>query len=253
MMMTKRNAFLIHLGFSLLIFLILLLMIVYVWYPAPYFDASYRMKWIKIIAFVDVVLGPVLTLIIFKPGKPHLKMDMTVILLVQLSALSWGVYNAWSIHPKMTVFYDNAVYCLDRSAVHESKADSQFATSPMKAQVSAILPYPDTEKLIVEYFGTGDLTKSVVFRHGEKFISANTEATEELGKYQSDIQTVVNKNDHNKQEWNAFVANFDRVNPDWRFYPFICLEKKKTLVLDRKNNKVEGVLDFRIPSGFVLD
>ena len=56
--MSKKNAFLIHLGASFLVFIILLLMIIYVWYPAPYFDASYRMKWITVIAFVDLVIGP---------------------------------------------------------------------------------------------------------------------------------------------------------------------------------------------------
>jgi len=252
-MMTKRNAFLIHLGLSLLIFLILLLLIVYVWYPAPYFDASYRMRWIKIIAFVDVVLGPVLTLIVFKPGKPRLKMDMAIILLLQISALSWGVYNAWSIHPKMTVLYDNAVYCLDRTGVQDSKADKKYAQSPMKAQISAILPFPKTMEMLEEYFSTGDLTKAVVFRHGEKYVSVSKEMTAELGKYQTDIQTVVSKNDHDKQKWNEFMANFEEVNPDWRFYPFLCLEKKKTLVLDRKHNKVDGVLDFKLPTTFVLD
>lgn len=251
-MMTKRNAFLIHLGFSLLIFLILVLMIVYVWYPAPYFDAAYRMKWIKIIAFVDFVLGPVLTLIVFKPGKPSLKMDMTVILLVQLSALSWGVYNAWSVHPKMTVYYDNQVYCLNRSEVLEAKVDSRFVSSPIADQITAVLPYPETIEEKREYLNTGDRKLSMVFRLGEKFVTASAELTAKLDEDKQDFMTIVNRSEENKKIWETFIQSRGEIKPEWRFYPFICLDKARALVLDKNMNKVEAVLDLELPLSFIL-
>ena len=45
------------------------------------------------IFLVDVVLGPGLTLMVFKPGKPGLKFDMAAIVVLQMVALSWREKN----------------------------------------------------------------------------------------------------------------------------------------------------------------
>ena len=108
--MSKKKAFLIHLAASLFVFSIILMLIIYVWYPTPYFDTDYRMKWISMIAFVDIVLGPGLTLFIYRADKPNIRFDMTVIVVLQVTALSWGVWNAWSAHPLTNVFFDGQVY-----------------------------------------------------------------------------------------------------------------------------------------------
>ena len=39
---------------------------------------------------VDVVIGPLLTLIVFDPKKKHLKFDLVVIAALQLAALAYG-------------------------------------------------------------------------------------------------------------------------------------------------------------------
>ena len=84
--MTRFRAFTIHLTSSILIFLFFLGLMFFVWYPVPYFEIDGGWKVLRILAGVDVVLGPLLTLIVFKPGKPSLKFDMSVIVLVQLVA-----------------------------------------------------------------------------------------------------------------------------------------------------------------------
>lgn len=42
---------------------------------------------------VDTTLGPLLTLVVFKPGKRGLKFDLAVIALAQISALTYGVFT----------------------------------------------------------------------------------------------------------------------------------------------------------------
>ena len=84
----RINAFLIHLTISFIIFLVLAYLIVLHWYPLPYFHTDGGWRGIRIIAGVDLVLGPLLTLIVFKPGKPGLKFDLTLIGLAQAVALT---------------------------------------------------------------------------------------------------------------------------------------------------------------------
>jgi hypothetical protein len=62
----------------------------FVWYPPPYFEVDGGWRILRILAGVDVVVGPLLTLILFKPGKPGLKFDMTCIALMQIGALVYG-------------------------------------------------------------------------------------------------------------------------------------------------------------------
>lgn len=108
--MTKLSAFASHLGISFIIFLVVLYFIVFQWYPPPFFSSDGGWQGIRIIAGVDLVLGPLLTLIVFKPGKKGLKFDLTVIGLTQLAALGWGI---WAVHferPIAAVYAEGAYH-----------------------------------------------------------------------------------------------------------------------------------------------
>lgn len=102
--MTRFKAFAIHFAISFLIFLVVLYFILVQWYPAPLFTTDGGWRVIQIIIGVDLVLGPVLTLIVFKSGKPGLKFDLTMIALVQALALSWGIWNTYNERPAAIIY-----------------------------------------------------------------------------------------------------------------------------------------------------
>lgn len=105
--MTRITAFLIHLGISAVIFFILLYFIIFHWYPFPLFSSDGGWQGIQIIAGIDLVLGPLLTLIVFKPGKPSLKMDLSIIACIQLTALIWGSWITYKESPVAIVYSAN--------------------------------------------------------------------------------------------------------------------------------------------------
>ncbi len=105
--MTKLSAFLSHLGISFLLFIIILYIIIFHWYPEPFFTSDGGWQGIRIIAAVDLVLGPLLTLIVFKPGKKGLKMDLTIIGIIQVAALSWGIWIVHYERPIAAVYAEN--------------------------------------------------------------------------------------------------------------------------------------------------
>ena len=172
--MSKKKAFLIHLGASLFVFSIILMLIIYVWYPSPYFDTDYRMKWIMMIAFVHIVLGPGLTLLIYKVDKPNLRFDMSAIVILQLAALSWGVGNAWSAHPLINVFFDGQIYCLDRKQVEKAGVDKSMVTAGMSDNLMLVLPHPDTNEKKTEYLDSLVKGQPIVFKLGHLFEVAKT-------------------------------------------------------------------------------
>ena len=105
--MTRFNAFAIHLGISFIIFLFLAYLVVFEWYPGIFFDTDGGWRGMRIIIGVDIVLGPLLTLVAFKPGKPGLKFDMTCIGLLQTVCLIAGTYVVWSERPLAVVYVDS--------------------------------------------------------------------------------------------------------------------------------------------------
>jgi hypothetical protein len=65
---------------------------------------------LRVLIGVDVVLGPLLTLIVFKPGKRGLKFDLAFIALVQLAALVYGLTAIYRERPYFTVFSVDRFY-----------------------------------------------------------------------------------------------------------------------------------------------
>jgi hypothetical protein len=80
----------LHLALSALIALTVVLLLLAVWYPQPYFQAMGGEKLLRLLIGVDVVLGPLITLIIFDPRKPALKWDLAAIAALQVTALAYG-------------------------------------------------------------------------------------------------------------------------------------------------------------------
>jgi len=89
----RLKAFAIHLAISALIALAVIGLVFFIWYPAPLHTATGVTQIFLLLLTVDVVLGPLLTLIVYKTGKKTLIMDLTVIALLQLSALAYGVWT----------------------------------------------------------------------------------------------------------------------------------------------------------------
>jgi hypothetical protein len=75
-----------------------------VWYPGPLFEAAGGSGLLYILVGVDVILGPLLTLIVFKSGKRGMKFDLAVIGLVQFTALVYGLHVVFLARPAFIVF-----------------------------------------------------------------------------------------------------------------------------------------------------
>lgn len=153
----KLKAFSIHLSISAIIFLFILYLIFYEWYPEPFFTAQGGWKGIKLMAVVDLVLGPMLTLIIFNITK-HTKeivFDLSMIAIVQITALLWGGGQVYSQRPVALVFWGDAFYTVTSSDYTEqgievpdfSKYNSHVPPIIFSKPVSTIEEYEELNEL----------------------------------------------------------------------------------------------------------
>jgi len=102
--MTRWQAAGTHLLISASIGAAVLALMLLVWYPPPLFQAMGGAGLALILVGVDVVLGPTLTLVVFRSGKPGLKLDLTLIGVCQLAALLYGVHVVAVARPAFIVF-----------------------------------------------------------------------------------------------------------------------------------------------------
>jgi len=101
--MTRWKAALIHLAISVLVAAVASALLLGVWYPPPYFTAAGAQRLLLLVVGVDVMLGPLLTLIVFRSGKPGLKFDLAAIAVVQALALAYGFHVMLQSRPVFMV------------------------------------------------------------------------------------------------------------------------------------------------------
>lgn len=98
--LNRFQAAAIHFGISFAIFIGLVVMVFTYWYPGilNQVDQGWHQA-LMLIAGVDLVLGPLLTLLVFNPTKKSLKFDLSVIAICQLAALVAGLYTVHTTRP----------------------------------------------------------------------------------------------------------------------------------------------------------
>lgn len=100
----RWQAFGLHLLISLLIFMVLVAVIYFFWYPGFLFRYDGGLEGLKLLAGVDFVIGPSLTLLVYKVGKKTLKFDLACIAVLQLACISGGMWTVWQTRPVAVVF-----------------------------------------------------------------------------------------------------------------------------------------------------
>lgn len=110
--MNRWKAFAIHFSISVVVFLLLLAVILTVWYPGILFNIDGGWTGLRIVIGVDLVLGPLLTLIVFKAGKPGLKFDLACIGVFQAVCLTAGMWIVYSERPVALVLAYDTLYSL---------------------------------------------------------------------------------------------------------------------------------------------
>lgn len=121
----RNSAAGLHFLFSLSIFSLLVGILLQFWYPNPYFSASGGWQGLRLVAAIDLVLGPLITLVIFNTTKSRreLTMDIGIVVLLQVSALLWGIKAIYEQRPVAVVFLDTSFYTVPATAITSQGID----------------------------------------------------------------------------------------------------------------------------------
>ena len=103
-MKEKLRASAIHVIISLLIGSICASIVFLIWYPYPLAKAVGVTHIFLMLLAIDIIIGPLLTFLIYKKGKKTLKLDLFCIGLIQIFALCYGMWTVYQGKPAWLVF-----------------------------------------------------------------------------------------------------------------------------------------------------
>jgi len=156
---TRWQASGLHLLISIAIAAAVLALMLSLWYPGPLFEAAGGNDLLFILVGVDVVIGPLITLVIFRSGKRGLKFDLAVIGVLQIGALVYGMHVVYLARPAFIVFVKDqfqvaSAVQLDPEELAKAKYP-EFRQAPLGGPLLAFAELPTDRKELSDFMFLG--------------------------------------------------------------------------------------------------
>jgi len=204
MINTRLKAFATHLLLSALILIALLAIILFFWYPGELIHAG-ATTGLSIIVSVDLVLGPLLTLVVFNINKKSLKFDLAVIGLVQISSLAFGMWLVYNERPIAQVLADDGIHLV-------TKADLDLYEIAFKSNTTGVRPaaymleLPDDWSKVPEVKLMTEMVEGKPMTYREDlFMSFSNVTDDDFDKRIENIWTSPRRNELERAETESLV------------------------------------------------
>jgi hypothetical protein len=126
----------VHLLLSLLLAALAAGLVFGLWYPYPYRELMGGRELFFLVVVVDVVCGPLLTMVLYNPAKPRAELarDLGLVALIQLAALLYGLHTVMVVRPVYLVFEVDRYHAVSAVDVEEDalgKAKAPWDALPL--------------------------------------------------------------------------------------------------------------------------
>jgi hypothetical protein len=117
----KKRFFRYHLTASITIILLVSAICQFLWFPQPFLQLDGTWMALLMLAGVDIIIGPLLTLLLvsIKKSKRELSLDMAVIVIIQISALTYGLMQIEKERLIALVHYDGVFHLVPQKILAE--------------------------------------------------------------------------------------------------------------------------------------
>jgi len=232
---------LIHLCLSAAVAAAVFLPIYYFWYPDVLYDYAGGRDLFLLIVGVNMTLGPLLTMVVYVPGKWGLRFDLIVIGTLQALALAYGVHVLFESRPVYFVFVKDRfelVRANDYPEEQLAKASAGYGALPLPwtgpRLVGAKLPTDPKEQLEVALSGLGGVDVHLMPRYYVPFDAVRATAKQKG----EPLQLLRDRNPRDVAEVGALVATLRRKEDELRFLPMRAGKMDFTVVIDAKTGEV---------------
>ena len=112
-----------HLLISIAVAVAVVVLVFVVWFPGAYQEMAGGRDLLILVVLVDVIIGPLLTFAVFntKKSQRHLRRDVATIVLLQISALAYGLFSVYLARPVALVFEHDRFRVISAAEVLDSE------------------------------------------------------------------------------------------------------------------------------------
>ena len=243
--MNRVHAFLIHLGISLAIFAVLAYLVVQIWYPDFFFQTDGGWQGLRLLLGVDLVLGPLLTLIVFRAGKRGLRFDLTAIGVVQVVCLSAGIWIVHGERPLAIVYVDGSFYSVTAQSFKEVNSpvpELDALPGPYPKWVSVKLPKDYDEQSAVR----GEMLRSnrTLSTLSDRY--APFDVNDVDSREAHPLKEIIDR-DRDSKALQRWTTEHGGSPADYRYYLFGARYMYAYLGFDAKSNEFVGLLGTPAP------
>ena len=242
--MSRYRASLIHLLISIVPIGIVDGAAIWIWYPGPSLEALDAFSIIRVVVVVHLVIGPLLTLLVYKHGKRGMKFDLIVIALLQSAALAYGSYKLYDEKPDYLVFAIDRLEFIPGKQVDQSAIRyNELRTKPFAELIHVFARPPEDPDEYQRYLS------SVAF-DGKPDLERRTEYWEPWAagvdnirgqlKFLGDIRTISAEEQEIVQQ---AIDDYSEAHPNLGVLPIGGIEKDLGILLDRDSLEVLDILN----------
>jgi hypothetical protein len=241
----KARAAGIHLMICLIAAAVAAALVYLIWHPSPIDRAVGVSQIFLIVLAVDICLGPLLTFIVYSIGKPSLRFDLTVIALIQISALLYGLSTVFSGRPVFIAFTKDRfelvrMYEVDSASLSRAKPpfDHLSLLGPLWATARAPTdPKTRNDLLFSSLSGGPDLQQL------PEYFEPLSSGADEIKAHILSLSKLTEYNKKNVSELNQALVGLD--DSKFGYLPLRANATDMSVIVERSSGKVRAIVDLR--------
>ncbi|MCB1692693.1 MAG: hypothetical protein KDI19_07995 [Pseudomonadales bacterium] len=244
--MSRYRAAASHLGISLGVFIVLAAITLTFWYPGFFFELDGGWQGLRLLFCVDMVAGPLLTLIVYRAGKRGLAFDLSVIALFQSCCLALGLFVVYNERPLFLIYYDGHFYSSNAGAFTSygvTPPDYRKFTDRSPAMVYVDLPNDPIEEADVQRIFYND---SVPLWTYSRLYAPLQPHLKDIVNEGTDIKRV--RQWDKEKQLDDWLADHGGVADDYAFFPVRARYASMFLGVRKSDATIVGIVDIPIPA-----
>jgi hypothetical protein len=237
----KSRASILHFCVSVAVVLVAFLLMWAIVYTPLLFRATGASDIFTLLVAVDVVLGPLLTWVVFDRAKRSLRFDLSVIVVIQLAALTFGVWTLWHARPLYLAALGHRFDLVTLPDIPKEirKPGTQY---PLLLKWVGIKP-PDTPKeksRVLDYALGG-----VDYGHFVEYHAPIDSMAAELIKEAAPISKLKQFNRGEERAIDLWLAKHGVDENRAKFQGLKAMAQDLTVIIDGTNGRVIGLAPFK--------
>ena len=241
--MNRYSASATHFAISVTLGLVLFSCFWFVVYPSPMLLAIGGHEIFLLILGIDVVLGPLLTLVVFKAGKKSLKFDLATIAVMQIAAMAYGVSVLHEGRPAYVSALGDKFQVVQAVEVTDENLTKSGQALPLFAPKWVGTKAPEGREL-TEAVGFVQEVGGGRGHFPQLHIPYEAMAKDVLAK-SLPISTLIVANAGKADEIRAWLKGRNHDENSTRYQPIKISASEFAVILDGKSGAVVGIAPFR--------